>query len=83
MNNSKPLAGQERNRRLSDEGEKILLEACDQYSNPVLGWFVRTALLTGMRAGEITSLLRGQVDFEQRVVRLTDTNNGSVLRPGG
>jgi integrase len=78
MNIRKPPAGQGRNRRLSAEEERILLEACDQYSNPMLGWIVRTALLTGMRAGEITSLRRDQVDLEHRVVRLTNTKNGSA-----
>jgi integrase len=44
----------------------------------MLGWIVRTALFTGMRAGEITSLRRGQVDLPRRVVRLNDTKNGSA-----
>ena len=44
----------------------------------MLGWIVRTALITGMRAGEITGLRRGQVDLRRRVVRLTDTKNGSA-----
>jgi integrase len=41
-------------------------------------WIVRTALLIGMRAGEISSLRREQFDLEHRVVRLTDTRNGSA-----
>ena len=78
MNIRKPPPGQGRNRRLSADEEKILLEACDNYSNPMLGWIVRTTLLTGMRAGEIISLRRDQVDLARRVVRLTDTKNGSA-----
>ena len=78
MNIRKPPAGRGRNRRLRTDEERILLEACDQYANPMLGWIVRTALLTGMRAGEITSLRRDQVDLEHRVVRLTDTKNSSA-----
>jgi integrase len=39
---------------------------------------VRTALHTGMRAGEITSLRLDQIDIARRVVRLTDTKNGSA-----
>ena len=78
MNIRKPPAGQLSNRRLSADEEKILLEACEQYSNPMLGWIVRTALLTGMRAGEINSLRRDQVDLKRRVVRLNDTKNGSA-----
>ena len=45
---------------------------------PMLCWIVHTALLTGMRAGEITSLRGDQVDLEHRGVRLTDTKNGSA-----
>ncbi len=78
MNIRKPPPGQGRNRRLNAEEERILLKACDEYSNPMLGWIVRTALFTGMRAGEITSLRRDQVDLGHRVVRLTDTKNGSA-----
>jgi len=78
MNIRKPPPGQGRNRRLNADEEAILLEACDKYSNPMLGWNVRTALLTGMRAGEITSLRRDQADLARRVVRLTDTKNGSA-----
>ena len=44
----------------------------------MLCWIVRTALFTGMRAGEITSLHRDQVDIDHRVVRLSDTKNGSA-----
>jgi len=78
MNIRKPPPGQGRNRRLTPNEEKTLLKACDTYSNPMLGWIVRTALHTGMRAGEITSLRLDQVDIARRVVRLTDTKNGSA-----
>jgi len=44
----------------------------------MLGWMVRLAIYTGMRAGEIQSLRRNQVDLSQRVVRLTKTKNGSA-----
>jgi integrase len=78
MNIRKPPPGQGRNRRLSADEETTLLEACDKFSNPMLGWIVRTALFTAMRAGEITSLRRDQVDLARRVIRLTDTKNGSA-----
>ncbi|MCP3870679.1 MAG: site-specific integrase [Gammaproteobacteria bacterium] len=74
----KPPPGQGRNRRLKDNEESVLLKACDEYSNPMLSWIVRTALFTSMRASEITSLRRNQVDLAHRVVRLTDTKNGSA-----
>jgi integrase len=55
-----------------------LLGECDKHSNPMLGWIARTALYTGMRLGEIVSLRVTQVNFEKRVVRLTETKNGSA-----
>lgn len=73
-----------RNRRLmrdrdKDKDEEMrLLKACDKHSNPMLGWIVRLALETGMRSGEITSLRRDQVDLPSRVVRLSETKNGSA-----
>lgn len=77
-NIKKPSPGEGRNRRLSPAEEKRLLTACDSHSNPMLGWLVRIALATGMRAGEITSLRCHQVDLSRRVVRLEQTKNGSA-----
>ena len=57
---------------LSQEEEARLLDAiADQMSlnrSQTLGTFVRVALLTGMRAGEITGLTWGQIDLEHRVI---------------
>ncbi|MCF6356094.1 MAG: site-specific integrase [Candidatus Polarisedimenticolaceae bacterium] len=74
----KPSPGPGRNRRLQPNEERTLLTACDQASNPMLGWIVRIAIYTGMRAGEIQTLRRGQVDLTRRVVRLNKTKNGSA-----
>ncbi len=80
----RPVPHPGRNRRLlrhpdqEQDEEARLLKACDEYSNPMLGWIVRLALETGMRAGEITSLRRHQVDLEHRVVRLNTTKSGSA-----
>jgi integrase len=74
----KPSAGTGRNRRLLPEEERTLLTACDEASNPMLGWMVRLAISTGMRAGEIQSMCRGQVDLTKRVVRLSKTKNGTA-----
>ncbi|MEO7773381.1 MAG: integrase, partial [Steroidobacteraceae bacterium] len=74
----KPAAPRGRERRLRPGEEAKLLEACDKYSNPMLGWIVRVALYTGMRLGEIVSLTVSQVDLERRVVRLTETKNGGA-----
>lgn len=73
----KPAPGKGRDRRLKTEEEKALFQACDAHSNPMLGWITRIALYTGMRAGEIKSLTRSQVDLAKRTVHLTETKNGS------
>jgi len=77
MNIRRPAPGPGRNRRLSQEEEKRLLAAVDAHSNPMLRWIVRIALDTGMRASEIVTLRRMQVDLKRRTVRLLETKNTS------
>ena len=59
-------------RALSPEEERKLLNTVAAQSSPnrsqTLATFIRIALLTGMRAGEIISLTWGQVDFERQVI---------------
>ena len=74
----KPSPGKSRDRRLNAEEEIVLFKACDQHSNPMLCWMAHIALYTGMRAGEIKSLTRAQVDLDKRTVHLTETKNGST-----
>jgi len=74
----KPAPAPGRNRRLKPKEEKRLLRACDAQSNPMLGWIVRLAIYTAMRQGEIESLTRDQVSLKSRVVKLTETKNGSA-----
>ncbi|MCP4453589.1 MAG: site-specific integrase [Planctomycetes bacterium] len=74
----KPAPAKGRDRRLSADEEHALFKACDKHSNPMLGWIARIALHTGMRAGEIKSLTRSQVNLNKRVVHLSDTKNGSA-----
>jgi integrase len=75
MNIRRPAPGPGRNRRLTKEEEGRLLAAVDRHSNPMLRWIVRIALETGMRASEILTLRRTQVDLKRRIVRLLDTKN--------
>ena len=74
----KPAPAPGRNRRLKFSEEKRLLKACDEHSNPMLGWIVRLALETGMRQGEIQTLTHDQVHLKRRVIKLTETKNGSA-----
>ena len=74
----KPTPAKGRDRRLLPGEQSKLFEACDRHSNPMLGWIARVALFTGMRAGEIKSLHRDQVDLTKRIAHLTETKNGSA-----
>jgi integrase len=74
----KPAPAKGRDRRLTADEEKTLFKACDKHSNPMLGWIARIALFTAMRAGEIKSLTRQQVNLQKRTVLLTETKNGSA-----
>jgi integrase len=74
----KPAPGKGRDRRITANEEEALIQACNSHSNPMLGWIVRVALYTGMRAGEIKSLTRQQVNLSKRVALLTETKNGSA-----
>jgi HAD superfamily hydrolase (TIGR01549 family) len=74
----KPSPGQGRDRRLTDDEERRLLEAVEAHSNPMLAWVVKVAIETGMRQSEILGLRLSQVDLRSRVVRLLDTKNNSA-----
>lgn len=65
-----------RQRRLEAGDEGRLMAAIAGYPNPMLGWIVRIAIETGMRAGEIGGLCLDQVDLRRRVVTLEATKNG-------
>ena len=78
LNIRKPRPGQGRNRRLNEDEEQRLLEACAAHSNPYLGWIVKIALYSAMRKSEITSLTREQINLEKRTIFLSDTKNNSV-----
>ena len=78
LNVRKPSPGKGRTRRLNNDEEERLLKACDQHSNPFLGWIVRLALYTAMRKSEIVSLTFEQVNLDAGTLFLPDTKNNSV-----
>jgi integrase len=59
-------------RILTEEEEKSLLEAASAHLKPI----VKTALHTGMRRGEILGLEWDQVDLGKRMIRVTRTKSG-------
>lgn len=73
-----PSPGAGRDRRLLSSEQKKLLKACDAYSNPMMGWMVRLALYTGMRAGEMQRLRLKDIDLKRRVATLRDTKNSET-----
>ncbi|MGL5003631.1 MAG: site-specific integrase [Casimicrobium sp.] len=74
----KPSPGAARDRRLQDDESDQLLAAIAAHSNPMLLWVVVLAIETGMRLSELITLTREQVDIGRRIIRLSDTKNGSA-----
>lgn len=59
------------------KGEALrLLDACKQSRNKYLAPIVLLAMSTGMRRGEIESLLWSDVDLDQGIVIIRDSKNG-------
>jgi integrase len=58
-------------RWLTDDEEKKLLGACAVHLRPI----VLTAIHSGMRKGELLSLTWGDIDFDQRLVRVRAENS--------
>jgi integrase len=53
---------------LSPEQERALLAAADRNRSPNVRTMVRVSLLTGLRAGELSNLTWGRVDFADRTI---------------
>lgn len=60
-------------RALSPEEEKRLLDAAARRHSPVISTFVRVAVMTGMRFGEIAALRWRQVDLIERVITVGES----------
>ena len=74
----KPKTAAGRNRRLSSEEEKQLLQACRTCRTPMLEPIVIFAIETGMRLSEMLRLEYQDIDFKTKVARLHETKNGEV-----
>jgi integrase len=67
-------------RCLEDSERSLLLEACDASPWAELGLFVRLALATGARRGELLKLEWGDVDLKRGTVLFRDTKNNDDRR---
>lgn len=79
----KPKIDNSRDRRLTTNEEKYLLDALEnpgvsagRRANHWMAPLVRVALATGMRQGELLKMRWSDVDLTQRFVLLRDTKNG-------
>lgn len=55
---------------LSPEEESAILEAAAANRSPFIGRFIRIALASAMRAGEIRTLQAGRINFRERTLRV-------------
>jgi integrase len=72
----KPSIPRGRERRLRNDEEQQLLDACNRSESVWLGPLVRLALATAMRQGELVSLTWDQVRLDEHTILLIDTKNG-------
>ena len=69
----KPSQGKPRSRRISEAEQTALIQATESKE---LGWFLKLAIATAMRAGELARLKWADLDPIKRVAVLADTKNG-------
>ncbi len=67
-------------RKLTQDEESRLLEACKESKNPYLYCVTLMALTTGARQGEILGLTWDCIDFDHRVAHIKDSKNGHPRR---
>ena len=71
----KPSEDNRRDRFLTSEEEKILLETLKKYS-PIVHDMSLLSLYSGMRAGEIFNLTWNDIDFKNGFIFIKDAKNG-------
>ena len=73
----KPPNNPPRNKYPTESDIKLILEQLETGKHKIqVGITLQIALETAMRAGEILSLNRSNIDYKRRVATLTDTKNG-------
>ena len=72
----RPKVRDQRDIRLDDSEEEVLLEALDHCRNPWIKPAVILAIETTMRRGELLDLRWNNIYLKTRVARLIDTKNG-------
>jgi len=65
-------------RALSPDEERAILDAASKNRSPMIQTFIRIALLTGLRCGEIISLKWEQIDFEARTLVVGKAKTAAV-----
>jgi integrase len=73
----KPKSSNARTRRLEEQEEGRLFEACKQSQNPLLYPLVVLAIETAMRLSELLKVEWKDVDLKKRLIFLSDSKNGS------
>jgi integrase len=71
-----------RDRLLTDDERKRLLDACRTHHEPCLLLLVRLAMITGCRAGELQGLTWSAVDLEKGEARITHTYGKKTTKTG-
>ncbi len=72
----KPRQAKGRDRRLIDEEELVLIQAAKNSKSPLLAPIITLALETGMRLGELLSLVWSNIDLNKQIALLPITKNG-------
>lgn len=76
----KPAAARGRERRIEPAEWPVLLDAMRGLKNPVIRLVVKFALATGMRRGEVLSLVWPNIDLKNRVALLPLTKSGAARK---